>query len=48
MLLEWLSSGITPDEILADPEDRERDDRLAVVAFAARLARTRRLVPVGP
>jgi uncharacterized protein (DUF433 family) len=47
-ILELLSSGMTPDEILADYEDLERDDLLAAIAFAARLARTRRLVPVGP
>ena len=41
-LLELLSSGMTIDEILADYEDLERDDLLAVLAFAARLARTRR------
>ncbi len=43
MLLELLSSGMTIDEILADYEDLERDDLLAVLAYAARLARTRRL-----
>ena len=47
-ILELLSSGMTPDEILADYEDLERDDLLAAIAFAARLAQTRRLVPVGP
>src|SRR5213593_1266425 len=47
-LLELLSSGMTADEILADYEDLEREDLLAVLAFAARLAQTRRLVPVGP
>ena len=47
-LLELLSSGMTADEILADYEDLERDDILAVLAFAARLARTRRLQLVGP
>ena len=47
-LLELLSSGMTIDEILADYEDLEREDLLAVLAFAARLARTRRLYPVGP
>lgn len=45
-LLELLSSGMTTDEILADYEDLEREDLLAVLAFAARLARTRRLQPV--
>ena len=47
-ILELLSSGMTRDEILADYEDLEPDDLLAAVAFAARLARTRRLVPVEP
>ena len=47
-LLELLSSGMTFDEILADYEDLEREDLLAVLAFAARLARTRRLQPVTP
>jgi uncharacterized protein (DUF433 family) len=48
MLLELLSSGMTMDEVLADYEDLERDDLLAALAFAARLARTRRLQPVEP
>ncbi len=47
-LLELLSSGMTPDEILADYEDLERDDLLAVLEYAARLARTRRLQAVVP
>jgi uncharacterized protein (DUF433 family) len=48
MLLELLSSGMTIDEVLADYEDLERDDLLAVLAFAARLAQSRRLQPVNP
>jgi uncharacterized protein (DUF433 family) len=44
-LLELLSSGMTIDEILADYEDLEREDLLAALAFAARLARTRRRQP---
>lgn len=47
-ILELLSSGMTHDEILADYEDLERADLLAVLANAARLARTPRLHPVGP
>ncbi len=47
-LLELLSSGMTTDEILADYEDLEREDLLAVLAFAARLAQTHRLQPVNP
>jgi uncharacterized protein (DUF433 family) len=46
-LLELLSSGMSIDEILADYEDLDRDDLLAVLAFAARLGRTRSLYPVA-
>ena len=35
MLLELLSSGMSNDQILADYEDLERHDLLAVLAFAA-------------
>lgn len=48
MLLELLSSGMTLDEILTDYEDLEREDLLAVLAYAARLVQMRRLYPVGP
>lgn len=48
MLLELLSSGMTIDDILADYEDLEREDLLAVLAFAARLSKTKQLQPVGP
>ncbi len=47
-LLELLSSGMTHDDILADYEDLEREDLLAVLAYAARLAQTRRLHAVEP
>jgi uncharacterized protein (DUF433 family) len=39
---------MTLNEILADYEDLEREDLLAVLEFAARLSRTKRLQPVGP
>jgi uncharacterized protein (DUF433 family) len=39
---------MTPDEILGDYEDLEREDLLAVLAFAARLSHTKRLQSVGP
>ncbi len=42
-ILELLSSGMTVEEILADYEDLERDDILAVLAFAARLSQVKRL-----
>ena len=48
VLLELLSSGTTFDEVLGDYEDLEREDLLAVLAFAARLSRTKRLHPGGP
>ena len=48
VLLELLSSGMTFDEILGDYEDLEREDLLAVLAFAARLSQTKRLQPVAP
>jgi uncharacterized protein (DUF433 family) len=47
-LLDLLSSGMSFDEILADYEDLEREDLLAVLAFAAKLSRTKRLQPVNP
>jgi uncharacterized protein (DUF433 family) len=40
VLLELLSSGMTVEEIMADYEDLEREDLLAVLAFAARLSQT--------
>jgi len=39
MLLGLLSGGMTFDEILADYEDLESDDLLAVIAFEAQLVR---------
>lgn len=36
-VLEWLASGMSIDDILADYEDLEREDILAALAFAARL-----------
>lgn len=42
-ILEWLASGMSVDDILADYEDLEREDVLAVLAYAARLAHIKRL-----
>jgi uncharacterized protein (DUF433 family) len=47
-LLELLSSGMTTDEILADYPDLESDDLRAVLAFAARLSRSKRVGAVMP
>ncbi|MFN9138733.1 MAG: DUF433 domain-containing protein [Planctomyces sp.] len=46
-LLQLLSSGMTIEENLVDYEDLERDDLLAVLAWAARLAQSRRMQPVS-
>jgi uncharacterized protein (DUF433 family) len=43
MILELLSAGMTIEEILADYDDLEHQDILAVLAFAARLSRVKRL-----
>lgn len=45
-LLELLSSGMTPEEILADYEDLEHEDILAALAFAARLSQIKRVQEV--
>jgi uncharacterized protein (DUF433 family) len=47
-LLELLSSGMTIDEVLGDYEDLEREDLLAVLAFAARLSQTKGLQAAQP
>lgn len=44
-ILELLSAGMTIDDILDDYEDLERDDILAVLAFAARLSQVKRIEP---
>jgi uncharacterized protein (DUF433 family) len=46
-LLELLSSGMTIDEILADYQDLEREDLLAVLAYAARVTQRKGLQPIG-
>lgn len=47
MILDLLSSGMTPEELLADYEDLEHEDILAVFAYAARLARVQRIEPLA-
>lgn len=42
-VLEWLTSGKTIEEILADYEDLVREDILAVLSYAARLTHVKRL-----
>lgn len=42
-ILELLSSGMTPEEILSDYEDLEREDILAALSFATRLSKVKRI-----
>ena len=44
-ILELLTAGMTPDEILADYEDLERDDIFAVLNYATRLSQIKRIEP---
>jgi uncharacterized protein (DUF433 family) len=46
MILELLSAGMSHDEILADYDDLEPKDILAVLAFAARLTQVKRVQAV--
>ena len=46
-ILELLSSGMTNEEILADYEDLEPDDILAVLDFARRLSQIKRIETVS-
>lgn len=43
-VLEWLAGGMTIEDILADYEDLTREDILAALAFAARVAHTKQVV----
>ena len=45
-LLELLASGMTPDEVLADYPDRERDDLLAALKYGALTASRSKIVPL--
>jgi uncharacterized protein (DUF433 family) len=46
-VLEWLSSGMTHEEILADYADLEREDIFAVLEFATQLSRMKHLEFAG-
>jgi uncharacterized protein (DUF433 family) len=43
LVLAWLGSGMSTEEILADDPDLEPDDIRAVLPYAADLARVQRL-----
>jgi uncharacterized protein (DUF433 family) len=46
-ILDLLSSGMTIEEILADYQDLERDDILAVLYYARRLSQINRIEPAA-
>ena len=46
-VLEWLASGMSIEEILNDYDDLEREDILAVLSYAARLAHVKHLQPLA-
>jgi uncharacterized protein (DUF433 family) len=47
MILDLLSAGMTSGEILADYDDLEPEDILAVLAYAARLSHVKRIQAVA-
>jgi uncharacterized protein (DUF433 family) len=47
VILELLSAGMTIEELLADFDDLERQDILAVLAFAARLSQMKRVQAIS-
>ena len=47
MIVSLLASGMTSDEVLADYPDLELDDILASLSFAARVTRTRSVLPTS-
>jgi len=47
LILDLLSAGMSHDEILADYSDLEREDILAVLEYAARLIRVKRIDPLA-
>ena len=46
-LLELLAGGMTVEQILADYEDLEREDILAALPYAARLAHVKHMEPLA-
>jgi uncharacterized protein (DUF433 family) len=47
LILELLSAGMSPGEILADYEDLEHEDIIAALEFAARVSRVKRIQPIA-
>ena len=47
VILDLLSAGMTSEEILADYDDLEPEDILAVLAYATRLSQVKRIQAVA-
>ena len=47
MILDLLSAGMTSEDILADYDDLEPEDILAVLAYATRLSQVKRIQAVA-
>lgn len=46
-VLQWLASGMSPQDIVGDYPDLELQDIQAVLAYAARLSRVRHIDPMA-
>ena len=46
-VLEWLSAGMTTEQILEDYPDLEADDIFAALAYAVRLSQIKRIEPLA-
>lgn len=46
-LLDLMSGDMTPEQILADYPDLERDDLRAAIAYGARLSRIKSIEPLA-
>ena len=46
-ILEWLSAGMSVEEILADYEDLEREDIMAALEFASQLIKVKRIAQLA-
>lgn len=47
MILDLMGAGMSHEEILGDYPDLEREDLLAVLEYAARLSRVKRIDPLA-
>ena len=46
-IMEWLSAGMSVEEILADYEDLEREDIMAALVFASDIIKIKRIAQLA-